>query len=885
MSLRIIIGMLVNSIAMAQAAQPVEPLGSDYSVAAGDFRWTDSTHSTDLDRDYMLELKLVLDDRQQTPEHHYVAASEYSSLMGISQWAEVRYLCQTYPPRADDFMYQVSCMRSKELPIPETARQMEDIAALAWKKFPNRVIASDLVMFAAGLLNNNGYLAESIRLYKKSFEQLPARAKSDILFSKLTMAHALANPLLQSESQRQALAYYDEARKEYQDMPDDAYARSQVRWIAYEKAIVHLFLFHEYSNAIHELDLAEGYQRLAADIKVFKAYAHAKNKQEKAARDVLRNIDWSPVTNEKRLNFLKCYVELTQKILGDDASVRNCVELNKPQLDVLLDLTSTVVEYPLKPADENAIWRNFYHFFDKQLKPDIQRSLSAVTATAEVQQNKAESRLKDLQIKNLILFRKFTYALVGIAVILVAAVLMALRFWHKSRLHAQTMNAEKNRLQNILNNIEEGIIKILPGLTLVPEDSQHLKWLLDWSDLSALSISKLLDIFELPPDQCEMLRACLNAALGEDALAWDLNSSNLPADIRIAERDIVCFWQPIIEQGQVQAVLLVMHDRTAVKMLEQDSQKAREAADSLLNYAREIMSGHPKTAQQFIQELPQTLSRIQSQLAPLGDRTLALRLAHTIKGNARSLRLSHLQDKIHRLESVILENSAADLNHILDELSQQISIYQNASQQLITGAGSDLTSIVDAVASCRPALLDMLKKADIPFRGVRILEEVQLDTEEIRALQDVILHGLTNAADHGFVLPKRRGQNVEAALFEIEVSEQDNDRQFLIRDNGCGIHYASLQKLATSKGWTPTGDQNWSDFLFSDGVSTSEELSATSGRGVGLAAIRSVAAQLSGRVRLVDNDKGKGTLLQLTWPAPKLRDSISTGPEAWPPAV
>ena len=130
------------------------------------------------------------------------------------------------------------------------------------------------------------------------------------------------------------------------------------------------------------------------------------------------------------------------------------------------------------------------------------------------------------------------------------------------------------------------------------------------------------------------------------------------------------------------------------------------------------------------------------------------------------------------------------------------------------------------------------------------------------------MHALTNAADHGYILPMRKGRRMPAAFFDLELSSEGDRRTLKIRDQGAGIDYEALKSLAAQSHWQPESNEIWTDFLFRDGVSTLSRVSQTSGRGVGLAAIRAALLSWQGRVRLLDNDAGQGSLLVLQWTAP-----------------
>jgi chemotaxis protein histidine kinase CheA len=84
-----------------------------------------------------------------------------------------------------------------------------------------------------------------------------------------------------------------------------------------------------------------------------------------------------------------------------------------------------------------------------------------------------------------------------------------------------------------------------------------------------------------------------------------------------------------------------------------------------------------------------------------------------------------------------------------------------------------------------------------------------------------------------------------------------------IRDNGLGLNWDQLNVLIKERNFVPEADQTLADVVFSEGVSTRKAITQTSGRGVGLAAIRQIAQKLKGDVHIKDRDDQKGCDLTL----------------------
>lgn len=510
----------------------------------------------------------------------------------------------------------------------------------------------------------------------------------------------------------------------------------------------------------------------------------------------------------------------------------------------------------------------FYRFFVENLKPDYQNSMDSAAAEAELQQQKAESRLKDLKLKNMKLYQNLSWALFGIALFCALAFFFAVRSWRISRRHANDMRRSQKRLQNIMESIEEGLVQIRPDLALAPEKSRHLEAIIGHQDLDGAHLDQLLIRTDLSADAQAQLKQCLGACWGEGELAWELNQSNLPTDVRIDDKNIAFYWQPQMDQDVIVSVLLVMRNVTTIKDLQRLSENARQDADRMLIYAQQILACHPRAVSSFLQELPHLLEELKHAILQANDRNTASRLAHRLKGSARTLGLKDLQDEAHRLEDAFQTLKKSDIERSLEDLAAAGGRYTRAMQHILgkSSAKAEPQNLLDLVTHYRSALEQQLAAAGISLARLQIDESVRFRPDELMALNEILLHGLTNAADHGFILPQKEGRQIPAASFALTAAQIGHERVLTLRDNGAGLDLQKLKTLAHERRWTPGPGETWSDVLFLTGVSTAEHVTHTSGRGVGLAAIRSAVQQMGGAVELLNNEDGPGTTLRVRWP-------------------
>jgi two-component system chemotaxis sensor kinase CheA len=139
------------------------------------------------------------------------------------------------------------------------------------------------------------------------------------------------------------------------------------------------------------------------------------------------------------------------------------------------------------------------------------------------------------------------------------------------------------------------------------------------------------------------------------------------------------------------------------------------------------------------------------------------------------------------------------------------------------------------------------------------------------ALGPSIAHAVRNAIDHGIEPPEERGEKDPCGEVRVRFEEDAGTVRCVISDDGRGVDRARLAEKAVQTGLL-SADRAASlclaaqlDLVFADGLSSSDEITDTSGRGVGMGALRAAVEELGGRIS-VSSEPGRGTTLELRWP-------------------
>jgi two-component system chemotaxis sensor kinase CheA len=145
---------------------------------------------------------------------------------------------------------------------------------------------------------------------------------------------------------------------------------------------------------------------------------------------------------------------------------------------------------------------------------------------------------------------------------------------------------------------------------------------------------------------------------------------------------------------------------------------------------------------------------------------------------------------------------------------------------------------------------------------------VRLERERFAEFWSSFSHVIRNAVDHGLEAPETRAELGKPAGGSLRLATRDDGQDFVIEvsDDGRGIDWERVREKAAALG-LPTGDRrDLVEALFAPGLTTASEVSETSGRGIGLSAVREACSRLGGSIE-VESDKGRGTSIRFRFPS------------------
>lgn len=181
---------------------------------------------------------------------------------------------------------------------------------------------------------------------------------------------------------------------------------------------------------------------------------------------------------------------------------------------------------------------------------------------------------------------------------------------------------------------------------------------------------------------------------------------------------------------------------------------------------------------------------------------------------------------------------------------------------------------IDALFSALPRMVrdtaaELNKLVSLSVEGA----DVELDREMIEMMRDPLVHIIRNAVDHGIESPAERQAAGKREMGRLHVSARQSGNQIIIEivDDGRGIDVDRLIRKLAARGdrseaqLHALSDAAKLDLIFEAGVTTKNEVTAISGRGVGMDVVRANIEHIGGRINL-DNRPRRGLCIAIHVP-------------------
>jgi len=464
----------------------------------------------------------------------------------------------------------------------------------------------------------------------------------------------------------------------------------------------------------------------------------------------------------------------------------------------------------------------------------------------------------------------------------------------------QTQNQE---LHLVLDNVAQGLITVSVDGAMSSERSATVdKWF--GAPQAGASFSAYLD--PQPGGEYRVQFEMALEQLRDDMLPEELALDQIPKRLVRSGRIFDLAYTTIVKNETIERVLVVISDVTAQVEHQQLERSQRE----LVGLFERILVDR-SGVEEFLTEAAGLVAGLRVEPDPRVQR----RLLHTLKGNCAVYGLETYAELANRIESELVTSQAG----LADE---QRSVLVSGWKEAIRRVGKLLGGThPDRIEIERSELELLISRAqtEVPHAAlVRALRDwgrepvqrrlerlgrqaqgtarrlgkapphltidghgIRLDPGSLASFWSTLVHVVRNAVDHGMEdAATRLALGKPEAGTIVLTADRDQGRLIIsVGDDGKGIDWPRVKAKAASLNLPCETRQDLIDALFADGVTTREEVSETSGRGVGLAALRQVVESLGGKIE-VESSWGLGTRFQITLDESSLPLAASRPPHA-----
>ncbi len=432
----------------------------------------------------------------------------------------------------------------------------------------------------------------------------------------------------------------------------------------------------------------------------------------------------------------------------------------------------------------------------------------------------------------------------------------------------------------VLDTVEQGFVTIELEGTMSKERSKIVeRWL-----GSAESDSFVAYLRRTDPATAEWLAVGLEAIV-EDVLPVELTLSQLPQRTRAGDAILELSYVPIYgDAGEISKLLVVMTDVTTRLERERLEIDQREVVSIFQHVA--------KDAHGFGDFFTESTAMVQELGREAIEHAHAMRLIHTIKGNAAFFGISSMSNVCHAVEEAVREDGQLSetlvrrIEVAWASVGAKVRTLLPDRHETIEVSRSDYDDLVQRVRTAAPvkALLETLdawtlEPADRRLNWlsgqaraiaqrlgkgeINVLSEshgLRLEPHKWTSLWAVLVHLVRNAVDHGIEAPTERvalGKE-ELATIRLETRVAGTELTIVVEDDGRGVNWNKVAARAKRLGLPHLTQADLERALFAQGMSTKETVSELSGAGVGMSAVQSEVRARGGKV-MVTSVQGHGT--------------------------
>ena len=456
---------------------------------------------------------------------------------------------------------------------------------------------------------------------------------------------------------------------------------------------------------------------------------------------------------------------------------------------------------------------------------------------------------------------------------------------------------QKKNLSLVLDNVGQGFLRVTAEGRVYPEVSAVVyRWLGEFESFTLFS--EILG--RIDPGTGELFALTLDM-MNEDLVPREVLLSQLPSRLSVDGRYELRISYRTMDGDEI---LVVAEDISELMAFEAAEAQQKEVND-VFRYAMRDRAG----VLDFISDTNRQISELE-----FADTDMAVRkrLVHTIKGNAAIVGLRSVASVCHDIETraadggvgfdvadlAALKSAWGEARKMLDgaigtDPQQGIFLddkeYSAVLCEVLEGGGLQrISSLIESWRMERGS--DRMQR--LGDQGVSLARRLGRGTVQLTVNADALrfdvehwsrfwssmVHVVRNAVAHGFEPVEERGAKGAPSL-TLEALKVGQEVHINVRDDGRGIDFEAVREKARQRRLPYGSHDELVAALCADGLSTKDEVTELSGRGVGMAAVRIATEELGGRI-VLESRPGEGAKFSFIFPI-KTRGLRASAPSTW----
>ena len=455
------------------------------------------------------------------------------------------------------------------------------------------------------------------------------------------------------------------------------------------------------------------------------------------------------------------------------------------------------------------------------------------------------------------------------------------------------------KVTTLLNNAGQGFLTFDKEFIIDAEYSKECEKLLG----KAIAHNDIASILFQNSNKVESFKNNILDMLDtNNSMARKSMISLLPNEVILNKRALKLEYK-ILEDSNI---MLILTNISSQKKLERKVKKEQSILKMIVTIIgdSDVFYDVKKDFEYFIDNLQNNVNMKKTSLYNINE---LYRAIHTFKGSFLQLFMNDTAKKLHEVESQLSEflidstkitnddileflldtefklfmNS--DLNNINELLGQEFLNNDNfvsIDRETIKNIENQYISLIqnnhieNETSNC---LLDDIKclsqkslKSQLnsyPRLTLQTAQRLEKEVYEFEIIGDddvlisdnhkpfikSLIHLFRNSVDHGIETPEQRDELEKDEIGTISCSfTNDNDKiKIIISDDGAGINVEKIkEKISSSIDTSTLTDDEVYQYIFQDNLSTKDEVTDTSGRGVGMSAVKAELEKLNGTIKI-----------------------------------